>query len=196
MDEHVLVIPTAHFEAIGAFTGFKAADDRYRADLVDANVCEFRPRTEVETDPGFKQLIPYVILKCDNQLFHYRRGSGSGEQRLAAKCSIGIGGHISRTDAEGPGLPYRNGMLREISEEVEIDSPYAEVLYGFIYDPRTPVGEVHLGVVHLFELAESIVTPKESNLIDPGFSTVDQLLTRREEFESWSQLVLGEMTGG
>jgi predicted NUDIX family phosphoesterase len=192
MDERVLVIPATHFEAVGAFTGFKPADDRYRADLIDAGVCQFRPRAEVETDPGWKQLIPYVVLRCDGKIFHYRR-SGGGETRLNAKRSIGVGGHISDGDAFEPGSPYRNGMRREIFEEVEIDCPFCEVLFGFIYDPATPVGAVHLGIVHLYELAEPKVRPKESGLVGPGFATPDELLADRGSFESWSQLVLDDL---
>lgn len=193
MDERVLVIPASHFEAVGAFTGFKRADDRYRADLLDPDQFSFRPRSEVETDPSFKQLIPYVVLQCEGVLFHYRRGKSGTERRLTAKRSIGVGGHISEHDASGPGSAYRNGMLRELAEEVRIDCPYAEVHFGFIYDPSTPVGTVHLGVVHLFELASTSVTPREEGLADAGFAPLVELVKEREQFETWSQLVLGEM---
>jgi predicted NUDIX family phosphoesterase len=193
MDERVLVIPASHFETLGSFTGFKPADDRYRADLCDARACSFRPRQEVEQDPFFKQLIPYVVLRCDGKIFHYRRGRGANEQRLAAKRSIGLGGHITDDDAAGDGQPYRNGMLRELFEEVEIDCPFAEVHFGFLYDPRTPVGQVHLGVVHLLELAEMKVTPREEGIVALGFATPAELLADRDHFESWSQLVLDEL---
>ena len=47
-------------------------------------------------------------------------------------------------------------MQRELTEEVEIGSPYRERCLGFIYDPSTPVGEVHLGVAHVFDLDERL----------------------------------------
>ena len=190
MNERVLVIPAAHFERVGAFTGFKRADDRYRADLLDPDACSFRPRSEMETDPSFKQLIPYVVLQCEGVLFHYRRGKAGTERRLEAKRSIGVGGHISEQDGVGQGSPYRNGMLRELSEEVVIDCPYAEVHFGFIYDPSTPVGTVHLGVVHLFELATTTVTPREAALADAGLAPLAELVAAKSQFETWSQLVL------
>ena len=193
MDERVLVIPAAHFERVGAFAGFKRADDRYRADLLDPDACSFRPRSEMETDPSFKQLIPYVVLQCEGVLFHYRRGEAGAERRLEAKRSIGVGGHINEPDGAGPGSPYRNGMLRELAEEVLIDCPYAEVHFGFIYDPSTPVGTVHLGVVHLFELASTAVEPRESALADAGYAPIAELVNEREQFETWSQLVLAEL---
>ncbi|MFO0936728.1 MAG: phosphoesterase [Gemmataceae bacterium] len=194
MDERVLVIPTTHFESVGAFTGFKRADDRYRARLLEPTACSFRPRSEMETDPSFKQLIPYVVLQCEGVLFHYRRGKAGTERRLEAKRSIGVGGHISESDQTGSGSPYRKGMLRELTEEVTIDCPYAEVHFGFIYDPSTPVGAVHLGVVHLFELASTAVAPREDALADAGFAPLTELAAARGEFETWSQFVLDELS--
>ena len=129
------------------------------------------------------------MLRCGDQLFHYRRGAGGTETRLHAKRSVGIGGHIAEADAAG-GDPYTAGMLRELSEEVAVDTTSTGRLIGFIYDPRTPVGEVHLGVVHLFELHEPNVTPREDAIADAGFAALSELIVAKEEFETWSQFVL------
>ena len=64
LDEKVLVIPTERFRAAGYFHGFRRADGAYRRAILDPSAFEFRPRYEVETDPAFKQLIPYIVLKC------------------------------------------------------------------------------------------------------------------------------------
>lgn len=193
LDERVLVIPTERFRAAGYFHGFQTADDAFRSVILDDTAFSFRPRSEVETDSSFKQLIPYIVLRHGNSLFCYRRGSASGEKRLAAKLSIGIGGHISETDAAGEGNLYRNGMNRELAEEIAIGCRYSESLIGFINDDTTPVGSVHLGVVHLLELAEPAVTPREDAISEAGFSTISSLLTRFNEFETWSQFVLNEL---
>ncbi len=120
LDEKVLVIPTERFRAAGYFHGFRRADLSYRNAILDPTSFQFRPRFEVETDPEFKQLIPYIVLKHGGDLFHYRRGSGGTEKRLQALRSIGIGGHISEADAQGGDDPYQTGMMRELTEEVEI----------------------------------------------------------------------------
>lgn len=195
-DERVLVIPTERFRAAGYFHGFRPADDAFRAAILDPAAFSFRPRSEVETDPGFKQLIPYIVLMCEGRVFHYRRGSAGGEKRLTAKRSIGIGGHISEADAAGKGDLYRNGMQRELTEEIELGTPFTERLLGFINDDSTPVGSVHLGVVHLFQLASPLATPREAALADPGFAPPSELLANRGEFETWSQFVLSELCGG
>ncbi len=191
LDERVLCIPAAHFRNIGAFEGFRTADESYRAALLNASQFRFLPRSECETDPDWLQLIPYVVLMCGAQIFHYRRGASGTEARLRALRSIGIGGHISEADAAGGGDPYSIGMHREVSEEVAHAPVVGERLSGFIHDPRTPVGTVHLGVVHMWELAEPRATPKEAALAQAGFATLDVLVNEREQFETWSQFVFG-----
>jgi predicted NUDIX family phosphoesterase len=193
-DERVLVIPEAHFHRAGFFRGFRPADDEYRAALLSTATFSFRPRRDVETDPTVKQLIPYVVLRCGDRLFHYRRGRAGTETRLAALRSVGVGGHISEADAAGEGSVYRTGMLRELAEEVTIGCPYAEQGYGFIYDDSTPVGSVHLGVVHLFELAEPSVEPRDAALAEARFSPLDELTREAGQFETWSQFVLKALT--
>ena len=187
LDEKVLVIPTERFRAAGYFHGLRAADDAYRAAILDPAAFSFRPRYEVETDPSFKQLIPYIVLKCGDLVFHYRRGSSGTEKRLEALRSIGIGGHISEADAAGGIDPYQTGTMRELTEEVELGCGFRERCVGFINDDRTPVGNVHLGVVHVFELESPVAQSREDALADAGFAPWAELLRCAEQFETWSQ---------
>jgi predicted NUDIX family phosphoesterase len=195
-DERVLVIPTERFRAAGYFHGFHTADAAYRDAILDPGAYSFRPRSEVESQPEFKQLIPYVVLRCGSDLFHYRRGSSGTETRLRALRSVGIGGHISEDDARGGDDPYRTGMLRELTEEVRIGGLWTDTFLGFINDDRTPVGSVHLGVVHLIELTDRDVSSREDALADAGFSPLAELAARADEFETWSQFVLAELSRG
>lgn len=193
LDERVLCIPGEHFQRVGEFHGFRPADPEYRAALLDPAVFSFRPRAEVEPDPSWKQLIPYVVLRCGEMLFHYRRGRAGTEKRLESLRSIGVGGHIADTDAMSGTDPYRAGMLRELSEEIALKSDFEEHWLGFIYDDRTPVGSVHLGVVHLFELTQPAVEPREAGLADAGFAPMAELLADRDSFETWSQFLFTAM---
>ena len=196
MEEHVLVIPTQIFHALGHFQGFSTDIDRYRNVLLDAKNVQFRPRSEVETDPGFKQLIPYMIF-CHTDssgnvsIFQYVRGKGMGESRLHQKRSIGIGGHISAEDrGQRSEDIYREGMLRELHEEVVLRSPYTERCVGMINDDSTEVGRVHLGIVHRLDVAEPNVVSNETDLIESGFLPLEELRMHREQMESWSAISL------
>jgi predicted NUDIX family phosphoesterase len=193
-DEEVLVVPSSLLDQLGPFSGFQASVDRYLPALLDRNHQSFRPRSLVEDDPSFKQLIPYVILECSDQcqtrLFQYTRGKGQGEKRLHALKSIGIGGHISVEDAEGDDW-YRNGMQRELSEEVDIGCGGGDRIVGLIYDDTTEVGRVHLGVVHIMQLSSCKVTPREDQLVDPGFKPLESMIEEDLPYmETWSQLCL------
>jgi predicted NUDIX family phosphoesterase len=192
--EEVLVVPEARFNAAGEFHGFRPYSEDYARQLLASAYLSYRPRGEVETDPSFKQLIPYVVLRCAGELFHYSRGSTGGEERLRSLRSVGIGGHISFEDGAATSDPYRAGMLRELNEEVEIQSRWTESYLGFIYDGRTPVGEVHIGIVHLLNLEEPLVWPREAAIDEAGFASLTDLLRHRDEFETWSQFVLEELS--
>lgn len=199
-EEQILVIPARELEAIAPFVGFTSDVDAYLDKVLGSTHLEFRPRGEMEVDPSFKQLIPYVILRHVGQdgvphIFAYTRGNGQGESRLHTRRSIGIGGHISTEDAapqaNGTDMgPYRNGMLRELAEEVHLDSVYQERCVGMIYDPTSEVGRVHLGVVHLFDVAEPAVTPNEEDICNAGFVAIESLYADWECLETWSQLCL------
>lgn len=193
--EEVLVVPAARLQLAGEFHGFRPFSEDIRRLLLDPTHLSYRPRSAVETDPEFKQLIPYVVLRCGGELFHYTRGAAGTESRLRALRSVGLGGHISRSDGDGAADPYRAGMLRELNEEVEVQGPWTERPFGFIYDGRTPVGQVHIGIVHLVELEEPLVWPREAAIDEAGFAPVRDLLRRRDEFETWSQFVLEELGG-
>lgn len=192
-EEQVLVIPTQILQDAGLFQGVSRAVEHYQARLLDPTCFSFLPRSLAEDDPSFKQLIPYVVLRWRDQVFHYRRGQGAGEKRLRALRSIGIGGHINPSDHATGEHPYRQGMRREVEEEVVIESPYQESCLGFINDDSLPVGRVHLGIVHVFELEVPRARRREVELMDTGFAPIEELLRGKETFETWSQFVLAEL---
>ena len=188
--ERVLCLPTSRFHQAGVFQGFRPFDPKLFSFLLDPAYLEYRPRSQAENDPGFKQLIPYLVLRCGDELFHYTRGQGGAETRLRALRSVGIGGHISAAADAAADDPYRAGMLRELTEEIDIQTQFSERAFGLINDDATPVGTVHLGVVHLLELAEPRVLALESEIAHSGFATIARLRKHASEFENWSQFVL------
>ena len=202
LTERVLVVPTAVFHRLGHFQGFTGEVDHYLSELFSPAHISYQPRHEVERDPSFKQLIPYVIFRHRapdgrQSVFQYTRGSGQGEGRLHRKRSVGIGGHISAVDvgADGSGNPYEEGMRRELDEEVSIDSPYSSRCAGLINDDVSEVGRVHLGVVHVFDVERPAVHPRETEIIECGFRPVEEILADMEGFETWSQICMKALFG-
>jgi predicted NUDIX family phosphoesterase len=200
--EDVLVVPRALFDRLGAFQGFCADTDSYLPALLDPRHTSWRPRASVEADPSFKQLIPYCVLAWrsadgDERYFAYTRGGGQGEARLRAKRSVGIGGHISSTDGtHGDDTSYEAGMRRELAEEIAIDGGWQTRCVGLINDDSNAVGSVHLGIVHVLELEQPAVAPRESGLMACGFESLAALLADRERFETWSQITLDALAAG
>lgn len=200
MDEEVLVIPTAYFRELGYFQGFTSQVARYVPAVFSPEKISFRPRRDVERDPEFKQLIPYVVIAhLDGDggwtVYHYTRGVGQGESRLRQKRSVGIGGHISRCDAEEGGDVFYRALLREVEEEVAIGCPFESECVGLINDDLTDVGRVHLGIVYRFRVRSKAVSPRERDVIGHGFALPGELVKNWSEFETWSQLVLEGLFG-
>jgi predicted NUDIX family phosphoesterase len=201
-EEKILVVPTALFHELGYFQGFTDDIDRYLPRLLEGDQVEYRPRGQMEEDPSFKQLIPYALFRwtdveANAHLFDYQRGTGQGERRLHARRSVGVGGHISSVDSAAGHIHhvYREGMRRELDEEVIIDTSYTEKIVGLINDDNTPVGRVHLGVVHLCDVREPHVRPREADLLDARFRPVLEILPRLDEFETWSEIVVRALFG-
>lgn len=190
-EEHVLVVPTSLLRELGMFQGISLELPRYER-LFSADVAHFMPRARAEDDPNFKQLIPYVVLRSGDQIFHYRRGKKGSEARLHALRSIGVGGHINPVDEQGnfDGV-FSAALLRELNEEVELPpGPPRLTPLGLINDDSTPVGQVHLGVVHVLDLSAPVVRAREAALAGAGFDTPAELWKDRDAFETWSRFTL------
>lgn len=190
--ERVLIVPSAEFDRLGRFQGFRAEADRYLSALLAPGLATFRPRSEVEDDPSWKQIIPYVVFRCEGSVFCYTRGGGGGEARLRRRRSLGVGGHVAEADADGRGTldAYEMALLRELDEEVVVASPGTLRRVGLINDDSSPVGRVHLGVVHVYELDRPEVTPREADLIDAAFLPVGALRDDWTAFETWSRICI------
>jgi predicted NUDIX family phosphoesterase len=192
-EESVLCIPRALLDEIGTFHGIQTNVQPYIPRILEARNTSFVPRSKAENDPSQKQIIPYVLIRKGDRLLHYVRGKGSGEKRLVAMGSIGIGGHIRQEDETlfTTGLQsYDDALQRELHEELRMDGHFDTRIIALLNDDTTPVGQVHLGVVHLCDLADENVSKGEACITDLRFLTLPELLERREQMETWSQLCL------
>jgi predicted NUDIX family phosphoesterase len=188
----ILVVPTSEVRHLGDFQGFRAGADRYLKALLVPGIAQFQPRGAMEEDPSFKQIIPYVIFRCGEAVFSYTRGRSQGEARLHSLRSIGVGGHVDEEDADGRATldAYEIALRREIDEEVDVRSNGRISCVGLINDDATPVGSVHLGVVHVYELESPLVDPREEGLAEARFCSIRELVESSDQFESWSRFCI------
>jgi len=196
-EEQVLVVERGVVEEVGIFHGLAFDVRRYIDKLFVPGVPRFMPRSVVETDPSFKQLIPYVIMSFEGKYLSYVRGKRAGERRLLAKRSIGIGGHINPIDAEDrplfAGYLYENylaAVQREVAEEVTVDANHTDKIVALLNDDSNEVGSVHLGVVHHWILDADKVARKEQMITQMAFLTPAELNEVKDSLETWSQLCL------
>lgn len=195
-DESVLVIKRELFDEIGTFQGISTEIDKYLPAFLNPSNNFFIHRELAEDDPTHKQIIPYAIFKHGDKFLRYLRGKKSGEQRLASKSSIGIGGHINQEDFNSSSLEkdtYLTGIEREINEELIINCDYNNLPIALINDDSNDVGQVHLGVVHLFDLESDQVEAGESNIENLEFLSSDDLLREKDNLESWSQICVDHL---
>jgi len=195
-DENILVVRRSLFDELGSFHGLNFEPEKYLSALLSRGNNFFLPRAQAENDPTHKQIIPYALIVHGDRVLHYVRGKKAGEQRLVAKGSIGIGGHMNDTDESlfaWDEHAYRAGVEREVNEEIKIDSPFEDRIVALLNDDTTEVGRVHLGIVHVFRLAEPRVEKREAMITNDGFLTKAELLSRRENLETWSQLCVDSL---
>jgi predicted NUDIX family phosphoesterase len=192
-EEKVLVVERKVFDELGAFNGLCFDAERYMKRLFAPSVSRFMPRPAAEKDPSYKQLIPYVIMTCGDKYLTYVRGKRAGETRLVAKRSMGIGGHINPVDDRsllGGSATYLDAVVREVDEEVSVETPYRDHIVALLNDDTNDVGQVHLGVVHCWVLDAPAVTRREQMITQMEFLSVPELEAVRDSMETWSQLCL------
>jgi predicted NUDIX family phosphoesterase len=181
----ILAADAAFFRSSGFFvTGFTRIDEDIWLTAIQSHLA-VRERGPLETNPHYRQLVPYVILRQHSpegkpRYFLYQRMKGVGEARLDGNTSVGIGGHIEAEDLRY----YRNGtehnamslqftihkaMQREVLEEfgvftvydragdaVEGGHTYTGHSFGVILDDSNDVGKVHAGLVYLVDVGAEL----------------------------------------
>ncbi len=181
--EQVFVVPRAAIMPGHGWRGLRTAD------LADTLVTiertgRFAARAAMELDPGFKQIIPYLVLRDGPRWFLMRRTRAGGDARLHDRWSIGLGGHLNPGDRDLAG-----GLGREWREEVLADFEPDCRLVGLLNDDDTEVGRVHLGVVYLADAGGRGVSIRETDKLTGAFAVTEQVEAVRAHLESWSALV-------
>ena len=191
-EERVLCFERKLLEELGVFHGLSLETGKYLPILTSSSNILYLNRSDAEKDKRYKQLIPYVLVICNNKILRYRRGRGGQETRLHGLYSVGIGGHISEEDNQLFSKSiggYEDGMRRELKEEVDIDEA-KETLVAVINDDSTEVGYVHFGVVHIMHVANENVAGRRNGILAPEFVPMVEAVKDPSVYESWSRFCL------
>lgn len=181
-DERVFVVPRAavpdgaawyglRTDGLGAFVAAVERDGRYES------------RPEMERDPSFKQIIPYLVLRDGARYFLMQRTTAGADPRLHGMYSIGVGGHLNPGDG---GL--LGGLEREWHEELVADFLPEFQLVALLNDDSTSVGAVHLGAVYVADVEGRPVAIRETDKLSGGFAAPVEVSAVVERMETWSRL--------
>ncbi|MDY0361170.1 MAG: phosphoesterase [Desulforegulaceae bacterium] len=150
----------------------------------------FESRKLAEKNFELKQIIPYILIQNSKKHLtgiYKRKGS---EKRLEDLWSAGIGGHINNFDCKKTVYEtIKNGMLRELSEEIiNLPKNYSITFCGIINEEKTEVGNVHLGAVYK-------IISDDTNAFLPGeeldsFQFYNTSDLKNLNMEIWSGLAL------
>lgn len=186
-DEHILVVKRATlFPDARAWQGLKQSGVDDFLTVVELNK-EFHPRSLMETDPRYKQVIPYLVFTHNNNFFLMQRDGSASEQRLKNKYSLGIGGHMRLEDFSGGNVI--DWAQREFKEEIDYRGTYSVTSLGILNDDSTPVGEVHIGCILLLEGNSPAISVK-SELASGRLATLEECMVHYHLMEKWSQIIV------
>lgn len=185
-DEQILVVPRNDlFKNIAAWSGLKEVNfDEYLSLIKEKK--QFQPRSIMETDPTFKQIIPYLVYTHDNKYFLMQRTSQATEKRLQNKYSLGIGGHIRQEDMATDSL--FDWATREFHEEVSYSGTLNIEPLGVLNDDSNAVGKVHVGFVFLLHGEHANISVK-SELKSGKLLDLQECEHYFSSMETWSQIV-------
>jgi len=172
----------------------------------------FMERSQVENDPTYKQIIPYVVVSSGKRLLTYRRAGSEG--RLTGKISFGVGGHINPCDSlrenNPPMMVVLSAADRELNEELYLEDANGKrasaiplfrgktIVKGILYYDSDAVGRVHLGLVIPVDLpwgvAQGLRLSSENK--DMAWEDPDDLVKDPSSLETWSQVCLDAIAAG
>jgi len=198
--EYVMAIPTEQVE----FSGFRMHGDQGdEIDLMNSfDGAEYRDRTVVEQDTSMKQPISYGVIldSASRRFFVYKRAKKGTEGRLEGLLSIGLGGHVEKGSDDTSTNPIVHSLLREVSEEVDIEGKVTPKLVGYVNEDESNVGKHHIGVVFTIkgENVEAVI--KEEKLKQGRMVSIDDLedilASEGGTLEPWSRILFEEIKQG
>jgi len=151
----------------------------------------FEHRNLLEEDPSYKQIIPYAVICCDDEVYLFQRTKKQTEKRLHNLYSLGVGGHMNPF-GDNTGVNYiRHELRRELNEEVFVhpDCNIESIIpIGVINDDTNDVGKVHLGILYNIILSNKSIEINEKEKMTGMWIKKSELKEYYSQMESWSKI--------
>jgi len=182
-DEQILVVRSDILFEKGKWHGLKTDNLDYYLDLIKKNA-EFKRRGDMENDPSYQQIIPYMLFSYKDPVRHgasnffaYKYIKNAGETRLINNdYQLGVGGHINKEDVNGDEDILETGMMREWEEEVHFKGHLLEKKFvGIINDESRPVEQVHIGLVYHFVGDSPDISVEETDKMEGRLMGLNEL---------------------
>lgn len=184
-EEKVMVVKRADIFSNGIWHGIKAGNIKKYVSVINTKH-KFLPRGEVEEDPRWQQIIPYLIFQHKDRIFVMRRKGTHTDTRLANKYSLGIGGHINKSDIGSARV--NSWAKREFEEEVGYKGKYKMEFVGLINDDSNEVGMVHVGLVIKIKGNSDAISVKDEHK-SGELMQLSQVSKHYKNMETWSQII-------
>jgi predicted NUDIX family phosphoesterase len=199
LDEDIAVIHREHLNELVSGVGyFPSSIDRVKL----ARLAFPMLRRSAEERFDVVQLISVFIVTHRGRYLTHMRSGRLPESRLRGEYSMMLGGHLSIDDfaqltldlfADDDDLGDCTYILRELSEELVLNSDPKVQSKGFIYDDSREVSTQHLGLVYEVKVSEPNFTIGERGfLLHPKFEGRAQIKARRDAFENWSWILMDQ----
>lgn len=183
--ERVMVVAREDIFRGGTWHGIKA-DDVARLVRIINTKHKFMARGDVEDDPRWQQIIPYMFFENAGKYFLMQRNAGHTDKRLASNFSLGVGGHINKKDIKTGSIV--SWAKREFEEEVDYKGRYKAEFLGLLNDDTNDVGRVHLGLIIKMAGKSNGITVRDEHQ-SGKMVAVDELSRNYKKMETWSQIV-------
>ncbi len=199
LDEDIAVVSIADLSRLVPSPGYfqTGIDRNHISDLV-------RPmrRGLAEEDFSVVQLVSVFVVHYNGTFLTHMRSARLPESRLHGEYSLMLGGHLAIEDFSQltldlfteDSLSDCSYILRELSEELVLQTDPIVEPCGYLYDVSREVSKQHLGLVYFVDLPEKKFQIGERGfLMNAVFEDPASIRERIDQFENWSVVLLDNL---
>ncbi|MBR9692035.1 NUDIX domain-containing protein [Candidatus Woesearchaeota archaeon] len=198
-NSEIMVVRKDDLFSSSHFVGFLSKDKFDYESIICKNHI-YMIRKVAESNPHYKQPIGFALIVNPEtrRVFVYQRATKDEDYRekgLQGKWSIGVGGHIEKSDIEEERDPIKASLLRELKEEVYMDGKINQIVtLGYINYEEEKVQKVHFGVLYLVETNSRVIKPNDPEIATGELKSIEDLIEMNSspeyDFEEWAKIAI------